>query len=68
MAAEVNAGTTEPPLTTGQVAERYNVNRGTVKRWADNGRLTFFLTPSGQRRFHVADIEAAIAATTKAAS
>lgn len=46
------------PLTTGQVAERFGVHPTTVIAWADAGKIPFFRTPGGDRRFHVADVEA----------
>lgn len=47
----------EPPLTTGDVAKHFGVNRNTVRRWANEGLIEFFTTPSGHRRFHLEDIE-----------
>lgn len=46
------------PLTTGQVAERFGVHPTTVIAWADAGKIPFFRTPGGDRRFHVVDVEA----------
>lgn len=47
----------QPPLTLGQVAQRFAVDRNTVTRWANEGLIPFFTTPGGQRRFHVQDVE-----------
>lgn len=48
-------------LTSGEVAARFRVGRSTVRRWADTGRIPSFKTPTGQRRYRAADIEAVIA-------
>lgn len=47
----------QSPLTTGDVAKRFRVGRSTVARWADEGLIEFFTTPSGHRRFAVEDVE-----------
>lgn len=52
-----------PPMTAGQVAARFGVTVPTVKRWADTGKLAFFLTPGGHRRFKVADVDALMGET-----
>lgn len=56
--------TDQRPLTTGQVAERFGVHPTTVIAWADAGKIPFFRTPGGDRRFHVADVEALLTPTT----
>ncbi len=38
-------------LTLSDVAKLLGVSQGTVRRWADSGRLPFFRTPGGHRRF-----------------
>jgi excisionase family DNA binding protein len=38
-------------MTSGQVANFFNVSRDTVTRWAKAGIIGFFLTPKGERRF-----------------
>lgn len=48
----------DKPLTTGKVAALFSVHRSTVSRWADEGKLPFFTTPGGQRRFRPADVQA----------
>lgn len=61
---------TAVPLTSGQVARLFNVHPTTVMDWADKGRLPFFRTPGGQRRFRPEDVEAFLATvnTEEAAS
>lgn len=49
---------TTQPLTTRQVADQFAVSTYTVTRWADDGLLPYFLTPSGRRRFRPEAIEA----------
>ncbi len=45
-------------LTTREVAERFRVHPGTVRRWVDEDRIKpAFVTPSGQLRFSKADID-----------
>lgn len=67
MAADVSTTPADPPLTTGEVARRLRVNRSTVTKWANSGALPFFTLPSGQRRFHAADIDAIDGAPSKTA-
>lgn len=62
-------------LTTAEVAHRLNVNRMTVVRYVEAKLLPcVYLPPSvkggnrGSRRFRQEDVEAFIAASTKAAS
>lgn len=44
--------TTKPKkLTTSQVAELFGVNRFTIQRWADEGKLPCTRTLGGARRF-----------------
>ena len=45
------------PLSSGAVARIFGVDRKTVARWADTGKLASFKTPGGQRRFHRADVD-----------
>lgn len=58
----------EPPYTTGQVAALFGVHAATVARWADEGKLPVFLTPSGHRRFPREQIDALVPASAVAAS
>jgi excisionase family DNA binding protein len=43
-------------LTTWGVADLLSVNRKTVNRWAQAGKLDFTLAPGGHRRFLRADV------------
>ena len=45
-------------LRVQQAADTLGVSASTVRRWADAGRLVGQRTPSGQRRFAVAELEA----------
>lgn len=49
--------TPERPLTPSQVAALFSVTVTTVGKWADEGKLPYFRTPGGQRRFHPQEIE-----------
>ena len=54
-------GTTEREdtrwLTLGEAADRLNVHRTTLRRWADEGQIPFMLTPGGHRRFAASDVD-----------
>lgn len=54
-------------LTTQKVAERFGVVPQTVISWANAGRLPYFRTPGGHRRYLLADVEALLASTRSAA-
>lgn len=45
-----------PKLTTGQVADLFGVTVPTVRRWADEGKLTCARTLGGDRRFDADEI------------
>lgn len=49
-------------MTTAQAAAWLGVSMGTVRRWADLGKLPHRRTPAGQRRFSRRDLEAFVAA------
>lgn len=49
-----------PALTPQDVADLLAVHPETVNRWADEGRLKGFKTPSGRWRFRREDVEALI--------
>src|SRR5262245_58725507 len=51
----------EPLLSTGEVAEMFNVDPKTVTRWAARGQLEALRTPGGHRRFRMAEIERKLA-------
>lgn len=48
---------TERMLTTTQMAREMGVGVSSVKRWADEGKLEFVMTPGGHRRFRSAAAE-----------
>lgn len=48
---------TDDLLTAGQAADVLQVEIGTVRRWANAGKLPFWRTPGGQRRFRRSDLE-----------
>lgn len=43
-------------MTTSQVAELLDVHPSTVKRWCNDGELSFDKTDGGHRRIHLADV------------
>lgn len=50
-------------LTTSKVAEKFGVVPQTVIGWANSGRLPYFRTPGGHRRYLLTDVEALLAST-----
>lgn len=50
--------TTDRPLSPKQVADLFGVSPEAVRAWADSGKLPYFRTPGGQRRFRLADLNA----------
>ncbi len=54
--------TVERPLAAGVVAAMFGVSVSTVASWADQGKLPYFKTPGGQRRFRPSDVEALLGA------
>jgi excisionase family DNA binding protein len=48
-------------LTLGQAARFLGAAQGTVRKWADGGRLPAFYTPGGHRRFRRSDLDAFLA-------
>ncbi|MFO7266234.1 MAG: helix-turn-helix domain-containing protein [Limnochordales bacterium] len=48
-------------LTLSDVAAMLGVHEGTVRRWADSGRLPSYRTPGGHRRFRREDVIAFLA-------
>lgn len=52
-------------LTVAEVAALFRVDRKTVIRWADDGKLTSFRTLGGHRRFRAAEVEALLNGETK---
>lgn len=51
---------TPKKLTTSQVAALFGVNRYTVQRWADEGKLPCTRTLGGARRFDPAKVAQAL--------
>ena len=51
-------GSQSPILTPKDVAGLFYVHPSTVVAWAEAGKLPFFKTPGGQRRFRREDVEA----------
>nr|WP_167317732.1 MerR family DNA-binding transcriptional regulator [Cylindrospermopsis raciborskii] len=44
-------------ISIGDTAKELGVSVKTVRRWADSGKLRFERSPSGPRRFYLADIK-----------
>lgn len=61
---DVNERDGEPDelLQVGQVAARFAVTRGTVRRWTDAGLIPSERTPGGHRRYRAADVDDALRA------
>jgi excisionase family DNA binding protein len=49
--------TEEAWLTIGQAADRLGVHTTTLRRWSDEGEISFILTPGGHRRYAVSEID-----------
>jgi excisionase family DNA binding protein len=60
----------EPPrlLTTKEVAALFRVNRNTVTRWAQAGKLRSVSTPGRMRRFRESDVLALLEQDTDQAA
>ena len=43
--------------TPTEVAAKFGVNLKTVRRWAIAGKISFFTTPGGFRRFYAVEID-----------
>lgn len=52
----MNSTDAEAAMTAAQVARIFQVTPATVKRWADTGRIPYFLTPGGHYRFRHGDV------------
>lgn len=44
-------------LPIGEVARRLGVSVDTIRRWDKAGKITAIRTPTGHRRFHVAEVD-----------
>jgi len=47
---------TELLFTTNEIAKMLQVDKSTVKRWTDDGKLRCFRTPGGHRKFRAEDL------------
>ena len=43
-------------MCTSDLADLFGVNPKTVIRWADEGKLPYFRTPGGHRRYRAEDV------------
>lgn len=48
----------KPVMSPGDVAAVFGVNPKTITRWAREGKLPFFRTAGGHRRYHRVAVEA----------
>lgn len=46
--------------TPRQVARLFNVHVRSVRRWATSGKLRYFTTPGGARRYYADEIDAQV--------
>jgi predicted site-specific integrase-resolvase len=54
----MRAADTRPVIYTGmQVQRKFGVCAKTVWRWARDGKITFFETPGGRRRYYAVEID-----------
>jgi excisionase family DNA binding protein len=44
-------------LKLSEAAERLNVHPTTLRRWADEGKIPYMVTPGGHRRFAASDVD-----------
>ena len=44
-------------LSIGQAAEFLGVSAALLRRWSDHGVVPVYLTPGGQRRYSLADLQ-----------
>lgn len=56
-AHDVSASSSPELLRVRQVAQRFQVSIGTVRRWTDRGLLPAERTAGGHRRYRAADVE-----------
>lgn len=50
-----------PALTPAEAARKLRVSVGTLRNWAREGRIHFFRTPGGDRRYSRQQVEALLA-------
>ena len=49
--------TSEVTISIGEASKELGVSTKTLRRWADSGKIKFERSPTGQRRFKLADIK-----------
>ncbi len=54
------AGLDEPSFSVGEFADALGVHRVTVRRWINQGLLTYWLTPSGRVRIPQSAVDAGV--------
>lgn len=47
----------EKTVSIGDAAKELGISTATLRKWADAGKIRFERSPSGQRRFFLADIK-----------
>lgn len=52
-------------MTPAEVAQAFRVERGTVTRWAKNGKITSIRTPGGHRRYSGPEVRALLNGTVQ---
>jgi excisionase family DNA binding protein len=52
-------------LTPGEAARLFGVDRRTITRWGDQGKLSVVRTIAGQRRFREHEVEQALRGATR---
>jgi excisionase family DNA binding protein len=60
-----NPDTPDLLMTPAEVAGEFSVDRRTVARWADAGKLSVLRTLGGQRRYRRAEVQELLTATTR---
>lgn len=50
-------GTSDVTISIGDAAQELGISTKTLRRWADSGKIRFERSPTGQRRFFLADIK-----------
>ncbi len=55
-------------LSPTEAAEYLGIHADTLKKWADDGKVACWLTPSRHRRFAVEDLQALLPAEPEAAA
>jgi len=50
-------GTLEVTISIGEAATELGISTKTLRRWADTGKIKSERSPTGQRRFFLADVK-----------